>query len=68
LSSVTSLIAARKAHISDLNDRGLCPAGYPKHDNNSMFLSSSASTKPIDPFNGIAPPSVAINTFFVDFK
>jgi hypothetical protein len=56
---VTSLIAAKNAQISDLNDSGLLPDGCPKHVSKIVPF-SSAKTNPIDPLNGIAPPSVAM--------
>jgi hypothetical protein len=65
VTSVTSLTAARKAHISNRKDSGSFPDGCPKHVSN-IVPSSSAKTNPNDPLSGIGPPSVAICIFFVD--
>jgi hypothetical protein len=64
---VTNRIAARNAQISDRNDNGSLPDGCPKYVSN-IVPSSSAKTNPIDPLNGIAPPSVAMCTFSVDYS
>ena len=64
---MTSLIAARIAHISDQNNNGSLPDGCPKHVSRTA-LSSSAITNPIDPLSGTAPPSVAMCTLFVDLS
>jgi hypothetical protein len=62
---VSNPTAARKAHISDLKDRGSFLDGCPKHVSN-IVPSSSAKTNPNDPLSGIASPSVGICIFFVD--
>ena len=59
--------AASSAHISDRKDSGSFPAGCPKHVA-SIVPSTFAITNPSDPLNGIAPPSVATITLFVDLS